>query len=68
VKVIIAGTGTDVAVQVQDDGIGFDLKQKSKGNGITNMISRAETVGGCLKFETSPGNGCSMTAEFPLEP
>jgi signal transduction histidine kinase len=66
VKVIIAGTNDDIAVQVQDNGIGFDLKEKSKGNGITNMISRAETVGGILKFETSPGNGCIMTAEFPL--
>lgn len=67
VKVIVAGTQQDLAVQVQDNGIGFDLNEKSKGNGITNMISRAETIGGTLKFETSPGNGCTMTAEFPLE-
>ena len=67
VKVIIAGTQHDIAIQVQDDGMGFDLKEKSKGNGITNMISRAETLGGSLKFETSPGNGCTMTVEFPLE-
>jgi signal transduction histidine kinase len=67
VNVVIAGTNTDIAIQVQDDGIGFDLKEKSRGNGITNMISRAETMGGTLRFETSPGNGCTMTAEFPLE-
>lgn len=67
VKVIIGGTKNDIAVQVQDNGIGFDLKESIKGNGITNMISRAETLGGTLRFETSPGNGCTMTAEFPLE-
>jgi len=67
VKVIIAGTPDDIAIQVQDDGIGFDLKEKSKGNGITNMISRAATLSGSLKFETSPGTGCTMTAEFPLQ-
>lgn len=67
VKVIIAGTQNDIAIQVQDNGIGFDLKEKSKGNGITNMISRAETLAGSLRFETSPGNGCTMTVEFPLE-
>lgn len=66
VKVVIGGTQNDIAIQVQDDGIGFDLKEKSKGNGITNMISRAETLGGFLTFETSPGNGCTMTVEFPL--
>jgi signal transduction histidine kinase len=68
VKVIIAGTQQDIAIQVQDNGIGFDLKEKSKGNGVTNMISRAETFRGSLRFETSPGNGCTMTVEFPLEP
>lgn len=67
VKVIIAGTQSDIAIQVNDNGIGFDLKEKSKGNGITNMISRAETLKGNLRFETSPGNGCTMTVEFPLE-
>lgn len=67
VKVIIAGTNDDIAIQVQDNGIGFDLKEKIKGNGITNMISRAETLGGSLKFDTSPGKGCTMTVEFPLK-
>ncbi len=66
VKVVLAGTTNEIAVQVQDNGIGFDLKAKINGNGITNMISRAETIGGSLRFETSPGNGCTMTAEFPL--
>jgi PAS domain S-box-containing protein len=66
VKVVVAATNEDIAIQVQDNGIGFDLKEKSKGNGITNMISRAATMGGTLKLETSPGNGCTMTAEFPL--
>jgi PAS domain S-box-containing protein len=67
VTVTIGGTQDDIAIQVQDNGIGFDLKEKAKGNGITNMISRAETVGGSLRFETSPGSGCTMTAEFPVE-
>lgn len=67
VKVIMAGTHDEIAVQVQDDGIGFSLIEKSKGNGITNMISRAETIGGSLHIQTSPGNGCTMTAEFPIE-
>lgn len=67
VKVIIAGTSNEIAVQVLDNGIGFDLKEKKRGNGITNMISRASIMGGTLKFETSPGNGCVMTAEFPFE-
>jgi signal transduction histidine kinase len=67
VKVVIAVANHEIAIQVQDNGIGFDLEEKSKGNGITNMITRAETLGGSLVFQTSPGNGCSMTVEFPLQ-
>ena len=67
VKVVIAATNNEIAIQVQDNGIGFDLDEKGKGNGITNMITRAETLGGSIVFLTSPGNGCIMTAEFPLQ-
>ena len=67
VNVVIAATNNEIAIQVQDNGIGFDLEEKSKGNGITNMITRAETLGGSLVFQTSPGNGCIMTVEFPLQ-
>ncbi|MGZ4019657.1 MAG: ATP-binding protein [Flavisolibacter sp.] len=67
VKVVIAATNNEIAAQVADNGIGFDLQEKSKCDGITNMVARAETLGGSLEFQTSPGNGCVMTVEFPLQ-
>jgi PAS domain S-box-containing protein len=66
VKVIIAGSGSDIAVQVQDNGIGFDINEKKNSNGLINMKNRAEMVGGTIAFDTAPGQGCTMTAEFPL--
>jgi PAS domain S-box-containing protein len=66
VKVTVAATNEDIAVEVQDNGVGFDMNEKKKGNGIINMMSRAESVGGNLRFDTSPGRGCTMIAEFPL--
>jgi len=66
VKVTIAATKTVLAVEVQDNGIGFNLEEKKNSNGLTNMKSRTELVGGSIHFETAPGRGCILTAEFPL--
>jgi signal transduction histidine kinase len=68
VDVLLVATSTNLALRIQDNGNGFDLSQKRKGVGITNMISRAESLGGLLEFETSPGNGCSLMVELPIPP
>jgi signal transduction histidine kinase len=51
---------------VSDNGSGFDVAQKRSGIGITNMITRAESVNGTLKLLSSPGTGCKLIAQFPL--
>lgn len=66
VDVMLVGTTSSVALSIQDDGKGFDLSKNRKGVGITNMISRAETLDGQIEFLTSPGNGCTMMVEFPV--
>jgi len=66
VKVIVAGTTSELAIQVQDNGVGFDMDAKRSSNGLTNMKNRAEALGGTITFDTAPGRGCSMTAELPL--
>jgi streptogramin lyase/two-component sensor histidine kinase len=38
---------------LSDDGIGIDEKHLSSGNGIINMKSRARSIGGELKIESS---------------
>lgn len=66
VDVLLVGTANSVALKIQDDGVGFDPKQKRTGVGVTNMISRAETLGGTIEIVSEPGKGCSLMAEFPL--
>jgi signal transduction histidine kinase len=66
VDVLLVGTSVSIALRIQDDGEGFEPEQKSKGVGITNMISRAETLGGTIEITSAPGKGCSLMAEFPL--
>ena len=66
VDVMLVGTGNSIALRIQDDGVGFDPKQRRAGVGITNMISRSETLGGTIELVSAPGEGCSLMAEFPL--
>ena len=63
---MLVGTSETIALNIKDNGEGFDVRKKSRGVGITNMISRSEAWGGEIEFRTSPGEGCRMMVEFPL--
>jgi signal transduction histidine kinase len=45
---------------IQDNGIGFDLNQATKGFGLHSMRQRTEALGGNFYIETSPNNGCKI--------
>jgi PAS domain S-box-containing protein len=66
VEVFLVQTSENIALKIQDNGVGFDMASKRKGIGITNMINRAETLGGKIDFNTAPGQGCTLMAEIPL--
>jgi PAS domain S-box-containing protein len=66
VQITIRTTNKNLSVLIADDGKGFDPKEKKSGVGITNMISRAESLHGSLKLISLPGNGCTMLVSFPL--
>jgi PAS domain S-box-containing protein len=54
-------------MKITDDGQGFDLTTVKKGIGLANMKRRAELFSGSIDIEASPGNGCSIAVEIPLE-
>ena len=60
-------------VQVQDDGVGFDVDAVSssysqRGSlGLVNMRERAERINGSLRIESTPGTGTTVTMVIPLE-
>jgi len=59
-------TGTDVVLEVQDDGRGFTLTDEFPGRlGISSMRARAEAVGGHLDVVSSPGHGTVVCARLP---
>ena len=57
----------DLVLKVKDNGKGFDTSQKSAGIGITNMITRAESIKGSLQINSAPGKGCVLIAHLPIE-
>jgi signal transduction histidine kinase len=60
--------GSDVALQVRDDGTGFDPERpRSGGMGLAMMTERATEAGGSVTVQTSPGRGTTVTARLPAD-
>lgn len=49
-----------IKLVVRDNGIGFDVAETSKGNGLLNMKARAKEMKAQLKIESEKGNGTSV--------
>lgn len=56
-----------ISLQIQDNGIGFDINQQRKGIGIYNIISRSELYNGIVNIQTGAGEGCTLSIGFPLD-
>lgn len=51
---------------IRDNGIGFDPKQKGKGIGLNNIVSRVEMQNGNMEIISSSGQGCVLKVDIPL--
>ena len=64
--------GEWLVLNVKDDGQGFDvdaMRERAKAGGsigVLGMQERAKLVGGHLKIESQPGQGCKVTLRCPL--
>ncbi|GAA4736993.1 ATP-binding protein [Flavisolibacter ginsenosidimutans] len=61
VWISLFGKDDNVILTVRDNGKGFDATSKTRGMGITNIISRAKVFDGTVQIETAPQNGCLLT-------
>ena len=58
---------TYVAVQIQDDGQGFELaSMRPNSHGLAGMKHRVEAAGGRLTVASQPGKGTTISAVIPL--
>ena len=51
---------------VVDDGPGFDVASKGRGQGFTNMSDRVGAYGGTITWDSTPGEGTCISGEVPL--
>jgi signal transduction histidine kinase len=64
VGVTLSYTGTEVLLDVRDDGRGF-AQGATTGFGLTSMRQRVRGVGGHVEVESAPGEGTSVSARVP---
>ncbi|MFB7759259.1 sensor histidine kinase [Streptomyces xiamenensis] len=64
VGVTLSYTGTEVLLDVRDDGRGF-ADEVGTGFGLTSMRQRIRGVGGHLEVQSAPGDGVSVSARVP---
>src|ERR671918_426644 len=64
-SVEIARHGTDVIVEIVDDGIGG--ADSELGSGLRGLADRVEALGGSLRVWTPRGGGTRVRAEIPCE-
>jgi signal transduction histidine kinase len=64
VGVTLSYTGTEVLLDVRDDGRGF-AKANDTGFGLTSMRQRIRGVGGHVEVQSAPGEGTSVSARVP---
>jgi signal transduction histidine kinase len=55
-----------VALEVVDDGGGFDPAAGSRGFGLPGMRERVALAGGALELDSAPGRGTAVRATVPL--
>jgi len=60
VTILIEETESMMHVCVRDNGIGFDRTAENEGRGLKSICARAETIGGSLSLESTPGSGTTV--------
>ncbi len=56
-----------IALEISDNGIGFDTRHKAGGIGLNNIIRRTEVYDGKVAITSSPGKGCTVAIKFDVE-
>jgi signal transduction histidine kinase len=72
VDISLSKDGNGIELVVSDDGVGMDphiIMQTSTATslGLTSMRERAELTGGSFSIESTPGEGTTIRAFWPME-
>jgi signal transduction histidine kinase len=56
-----------IELSVRDDGDGFDPATSTAGFGLLGMRERVQLLHGTIHVSSSPGNGATVAASFPVQ-
>lgn len=62
--ITIKKEGDNIAVKVEDDGVGFDPEKARGGIGIKNLKKRAALLNGEFTINSAPGKGSAIEVVF----
>jgi len=60
-----ANAGKGFSLGIRDDGIGFDPRRDTPGNGIESMRRRAKAIGARLDIASAAGAGTEIELTWP---
>src|ERR1700674_5575800 len=67
VRILLNQVDSEVRLEVQDNGVGFDSDNAFPGHfGLNTMRERATDLGGRLDIESRPGAGTTVRATIPV--
>jgi signal transduction histidine kinase len=66
VRVRLSRTAGALAVEVSDDGGGFDVGATAR-SGLAGLADRREAIGGRLEVDSTTGRGTTLTARLPID-
>jgi NarL family two-component system sensor histidine kinase LiaS len=56
-----------IRLEISDNGRGFEANQKPNGIGLRSIRERAESIGGQVSIESTPGNGTHIRVTIPIQ-
>jgi ligand-binding sensor domain-containing protein len=59
----LTANGSKWQLRIQDDGKGFNLSEKTDGNGLRNMQARADEIGAKFSIQSQTGEGTIILLE-----
>ncbi len=63
----LTGSDKEIVLEVEDDGIGMDVKKEHKGHfGILGIKERAFVLGGKCEFKSASGKGTCLRVAIPV--
>ncbi|MFE4106787.1 sensor histidine kinase [Almyronema epifaneia] len=58
---------SDLTLQIEDNGQGFDPSQNTTGFGLQSMRERTTALGGSFYLHSQPGHGCQIQVVMPRQ-